>query len=284
MKNINFAVIGGDMRQVYISEGLASLGYTVCDYALCAKTTNPSICHASSIEEAICATSAIIGPVPLVRNRVFNHQTSNTDLALEDLSSILQSGQYFFAGSIPESFNTALLDKGVSTCDFMNEEEIAFYNTIATAEGAICEAISRSPYNLHRSSCLVLGYGKCGRTLVSYLKGMFCNVTVCARSSKARAEARILADQAIDMHQLTQNPEHFTFIFNTVPDLMLTKNLLEKLDSNTLIIDIATAPGGVDYEAAAKLKLSAHLCPGLPGKYAPKSSADAMIRFITHQL
>lgn len=284
MKNINFAVIGGDMRQVYICEGLASLGYTVCDYALCTETANPSICHASSMEEAICDTSAIIAPVPLVRNRVFNHQTSNTDLALESLGSILQSGQYFFAGSIPEFFNTALLEKGVSTCDFMNEEEIVFYNTVATAEGAICEAISRSPYNLHRSSCLVLGYGKCGRTLVSYLKGMFCNVTVCARSSKARAEAGILADQAIDMHQLKQNPEHFTFIFNTVPDLMLTKNLLEKLHSNTLIIDIATAPGGVDYEAAARLGLSAHLCPGLPGKYAPKSSADAMIRFITHQL
>ena len=51
-------------------------------------------------------------------------------------------------------------------------------NTIATAEGAIAQAILRSPENLRGSICLVIGYGKCGRTLAGYLRNMFCRTMV----------------------------------------------------------------------------------------------------------
>ncbi|HIU75704.1 MAG TPA: dipicolinate synthase subunit DpsA [Candidatus Pelethocola excrementipullorum] len=283
-KNCNFAVIGGDLRQVYLCEGLASLGYTVCEYALCVDNRNPSIRHASSLEEAVRSASAILAPIPMIRNQLFNHQTTMTDLTLETLTSSLQKGQYLFAGCIPPSYDAALTERGIHTCDFMKEEEAALYNTIATAEGAISEAISKSPLNLHRSPCLILGYGRCGKTLASYLKGMFCQVTVCARNPIARAEAEILVDEAIDVCRLDQNLNRFPFVFNTIPEVLITRPLLEKLHPDALIIDIASAPGGVDYNAAKELGRSAYLCPGLPGRYAPKSSAESMIQIVTHKL
>jgi dipicolinate synthase subunit A len=46
------------------------------------------------------------------------------------------------------------------------------------------------------------------------------------------------------------------------------------------IIDIASAPGGVDFSAAQKMGISAFLCSGLPGKYAPASSASAIQKII----
>ena len=42
------------------------------------------------------------------------------------------------------------------------------------------------------------------------------------------------------------------------------------------IIDIASAPGGVDYEAAGALGIAAKLCLGLPGKYAPKTAGEIL--------
>lgn len=284
IKKYDFAVIGGDMRQVYLCEGLASLGYSVCEYALCVENTPSSIYHAPSMEEAVRSAPAILAPIPMERNQIFNHQTKQTDLTLETLTTALQRGQYLFAGCIPQSCDATLTEKGVHICDFMKEEAVAIYNTIATAEGAISEAISKSPLNLHRSPCLILGYGRCGKTLASYLKGMFCQVTVCARNPIARAEAEILVDEAIDICQLDPNLNRFPFIFNTVPELLITRPLLEKLQPDTVIIDIASAPGGVDYNAAKELDRSAYLCPGLPGKYAPKSSADSMIQIVTHKL
>ena len=59
------------------------------------------------------------------------------------------------------------------------------------------------------------------------------------------------------------------FIFNTVPALVLTKDILAKAQKNVLIYDIASAPGGTDFAAARALGLQAALLPGLPGKVAP---------------
>ena len=46
--------------------------------------------------------------------------------------------------------------------------------------------------------------------------------------------------------------------------------------SDTLILDMASEPGGVDYKAAEELGITAVLLPGLPGKYAPASSAEIL--------
>ena len=68
----------------------------------------------------------------------------------------------------------------------------------------------------------------------------------------------------------------YDFIFNTIPALVLTAPLLKKMKPQVTIIDIASAPGGVDFAAASELNLCARLAPGLPGKYAPASSARAI--------
>ena len=60
----------------------------------------------------------------------------------------------------------------------MKMDDVAIYNAIATAEGAIMEAIKMQPINLHKSRCLVLGYGRCAKVLAAKLKGMDAQVTV----------------------------------------------------------------------------------------------------------
>ena len=51
-----------------------------------------------------------------------------------------------------------------------------------------------------------------------------------------------------------------------------------------MILDMASAPGGVDYEACKELGISAALLPGLPGKYAPASSAEILAEKIERTL
>ena len=166
----------------------------------------------------------------------------------------------------------------------MKNEELAIYNSIATAEGAIAEAIQKSPLNLHRSECLVLGYGKCGKTLAAYLKGMFCRVTVCARRPDVRSEASILADEVISFDDIPDNLKQYSFIFNTIPNMIIDRSLLMSVKKQAIIIDIASAPGGVDFTAAKELGIPAWLCPGLPGKYAPESSARAMTDVLMQEM
>ena len=54
----------------------------------------------------------------------------------------------------------------------------------------------------------------------------------------------------------------------------------EQVSPDTVILDIASSPGGVDFAAAKELSVTAAACPGLPGKYAPLSSAQAILACI----
>ena len=63
------------------------------------------------------------------------------------------------------------------------------------------------------------------------------------------------------------------FIFNTIPSLVLDTALANQVQENAAVIDIASAPGGVDFQALERRNIRARLCPGLPGRYSPLSSA-----------
>ena len=279
----DYAVIGGDMRQVYLAEELAHHQNRVCCYALMAapderRYSDASVVNAvSGLREACAGSRCVIGPIPLSKNgRDISQNALEGCLHLDALLSSLNSGCHFFSGCIPESFKNAALEKGVSVHDLMEHSSLAYYNTIATAEGALCEAISRSPQNLRQSSCAVLGYGKCGRTLVQYLKALCCRVFVFSIDEQECAQAAVAADTAMPLDALLKHIGNFDFIFNTVPALIVTAEVLENVKSSATIIDIASAPGGVDFAEAQRLGITAALCLGLPGKYAPSSSAKAV--------
>ncbi|MFR3070454.1 MAG: dipicolinate synthase, partial [Enterocloster sp.] len=57
-----------------------------------------------------------------------------------------------------------------------------------------------------------------------------------------------------------------------------------ELPAHGTVIDIASAPGGEDFEACKRAGIRAKLCPGLPGRFSPLASAqilrDAVIDLI----
>ena len=68
----------------------------------------------------------------------------------------------------------------------------------------------------------------------------------------------------------------FKVIFNTVPDMVLTKERLMLADRNVLIIDLASEPCGTDFNAAEELGITAKKALGLPGKFAPKTAGEIL--------
>lgn len=275
----DFAVIGGDARQWYLTEYLIKKGYSVITYAIAPLSKDKRSDTASSLEEAVLQAFNIIGPIPFTKdgNTIYS-QTVKSDLNIETLKNLLGKGCLFAAGNIPETICEKLCTDGVSYFDFMKEEEVAIFNSIATAEGAISEALLRNPSNLHGSNCLVLGFGRCAKTLAQKLKNLCSNTTVCARSKAAQVSAYAQGFDSVDFLTLPSIIKKYNYIFNTVPSVVISRKELECMDKDTTIIDIASAPGGVDYKAAKELGINAYLCLGLPGKYSPKSSAEALVK------
>ncbi len=270
----DLAVIGGDMRQVYLVEMFVQSGKQVCHHALC-QATDKGHCI-DTLSEVCSAAPYIICPIPFGKNGNVLQSAPQQALRIDQILDHLSPGQAFFAGCIPGDFRKEAEEKGVRVYDLMEDTQLALFNTLATAEGAVCEAIKRSPVNLHHSSCAVLGYGKCGSTLTAYLKGMFCHVYAVSDQADERAKAALIADQAGDLEAFGECASAFDFVFNTIPSLVVDTRTLGKMKRSVTIVDIASAPGGIDHAAAEELGLSSVLCPGLPGKYAPSSSAGAI--------
>lgn len=284
-KNLyRFAVIGGDMRQVYLAEVFAAKGYKVSGYALERKGHHSGLKEESSLKEALKEADVIAAPFPFLKSGKIQGCGAFSDLTIENIFQQAKKGSLIFAGGIPKEFQKRAEEKGIVCVDYLKDESIAMQNTVATAEGILAEAIKRSPRNLYKSDCLVLGYGKCGSTLVSYLKKFFCNVTVYEKEPSVAACAVVAADKAADVMELPKCLMEAQYIFNTIPSLVLPKAMLEYVRKDALILDLASAPGGVDYKAAEKMGIQAVLLPGLPGRYAPLSSAEILADGILKKL
>lgn len=201
------------------------------------------------------------------------------DLDLETISKQLKEGQKVFGGNLPEDFKNACTEKGVRCYDYMKEESIAIRNAVAAAEGAIAEAVTLSEENLHNNKSLVIGYGRCGRILADKLQGMKSRVTVLEEDETKKATAESCGFSVLDGIEDISKGE-YTYLFNTVPKLLLNRGRLKELKRNAVIIDIASGKGGVDYEYCKERGIRAKLCGGLPGKYAPKSSAEILYKYV----
>lgn len=276
--NDTIVLIGGDLRQIYMANILINKGLNVFVYGLDSPTLDVNCKKAKSMKEAINIGDIVIGPIPLTRDKIHVYaKEEKRDLKISTLFEELHKDQIFIGGNIPSSLSQICSENKIPCYDLMKDDEIAILNSIATAEGTIMEAIRYSTINLHGSKCLVLGYGRCATVLAKKLSGLDVKVTICARRHEILASAKSFGYEGILLSDLKEYISDFDYIINTIPSIVLTKELLMLVPSETTIIDIASAPGGLDYDYVKENSLNAHLSLGLPGKVAPKTSANILV-------
>lgn len=280
MKKFDAAIIGGDRRNACMAAVFAEKKYRVITYGVSEALKDPCIYPAETLKEALESSSVLIFGIPFQKNGKIFFQADVPCVSLTELKRFIRKGQKVFAGVIPEDFRTHCQKREIDCFDFMQDEAVTIYNAIATAEGAILEALLKKDTNLHHGRCLVLGYGRCARVLSNKLKGMDARVCVCCRDQKQMAFADSMGLDTFPLSRLPKRISDFEYIFNTVPAVILTKNCLKRLGPSALIIDIASDPGGVDDKAAGELGICVRHCPGLPGKYACLSSAERLAKYV----
>lgn len=278
----DFTILGGDKRTSCIAPILATKGFQIaCFHTVpVALPTAPAICHVSSLKEALESTCVIITGIPFARNDHLFCEEDTTPIHISELQRYLRKHHTVFGGVIPKSFRQTCEERGINCYDFMSDEPLSLANAVSTAEGAILEALIHKDTTLHKSRTLVLGYGRCGKILADKLKGLNARVTVCSQHDKELSLAAALGFHTMPLLQLDTCMKRYEYIFNTIPACILTRACLSKLSENSIIIDIASNRSGADYEAAKELNTAIYYCPGLPGKYAPHTSARYLTRYV----
>lgn len=288
-QNYHFGVIGGDDRLVYTARKLLDYGCFVTVYNLSAEAPScpgaRRLCQAESMRQLCSSCRLIIGPAPFTKDRQnLFCKKENAVLSVQDFLDSCQRGAELFAGSIPDSVCKGCAGRGIAVHDFMKEESLALRLSIAAAEGAIAEAIVRQKTNLCASRCLVLGYGRLGMALADRLAGLHACVHVLDHREDALAKALSLGFPIVRYGQLPECISSYEYIFNTVPACLLTEKCLCHASAECIVIDLASMPGGVDYDAAGRLSVRAVHALGLPGIYAPVSSGYAIAESILSSL
>ena len=142
-------------------------------------------------------------------------------------------------------------------------------NAVPTAEGAIECAMANTPFTLNESRCMVIGYGRIGKLLSQKLRALGANVTATARRHSDIAWIKSHGFDACRTQELAEKIGECDIIFNTVPHCVLDFKALSVTKPNVLIIDLASRPGGVDFETAKELERRVIWALSLPGKVAP---------------
>lgn len=150
-------------------------------------------------------------------------------------------------------------------------EEYQIANAQLTAEGAV--ALLRPETGLSGAHVLLLGYGRIARLLARELQKAGTLVTAAARSGEQRAWAEAEGIEALPLDALSGALDRFDVIIGTIPAPVLTEPLLALVRKDALLLELASAPGGIDAAAAHERGLRYIRAPGLPAKYAPERAA-----------
>jgi dipicolinate synthase subunit A len=236
-----------------------------------------------SLYEAISDAQYILGPSPCSYNGgALNAPFHNAPIYVEDLLRLVKPRQVVMAGYMkPELFQLAN-KYGIHLIDMLQREELLIANAIPTAEGAIKIAIEETDITLHGNTMMVIGYGRVGKALAGMLRGIGAKVLAVVNKSDAAAQAHSNGHTVIYFEEMENNLKNAQVIFNTVPEILLDKNNMKYIQKDTLIIDLASPPYGVDVNDSREFGLKVLYTNSLPGKIAPVTTASYILETVKH--
>ncbi|MFI3207454.1 MAG: dipicolinate synthase subunit DpsA [Clostridia bacterium] len=267
----SFGIIGGDKRQLYLAKSIKKDGFNVyiCGFELSCDTAGLEEVSLNGIFEK-CEN--IILPLPCTRDykTIFSPYSDNEFVVDDNFISLLLN-KNIYGGYMELLTKNNELWKNINLEDYYKKEELAIYNAIPTAEGAIALAIENHDGILNSSNCLVTGFGRIGKALTKILIGMGANVDVASRKNEDFAMTKLVGARAIKYKNIEKK---YDIIFNTVPVEVVGKDILNFQNNETIIIELASLPGGIDRKTALLKGIKIIDAQSLPGKVAPMASAE----------
>lgn len=283
-------VAGGDLRSVYLAEALASALKDTAVYAVgFDRNVVPfeRVTLLDSLRELPNRADMLVLPLPVSPDGVFvTAPFFRQSLPLDNLPSVLQAKGYVFGGKFSFMAKEPFIHDGLRVIDYFDREELAVLNAIPTAEGALQIAMEEMPITVHGSKVLILGMGRIGKVLVKLLNALGAKVTLGARKYQDLVWGEIYGCLPVHISELEECGDlgAFDLVINTIPAVVLDESLLPQLKSSALVVDLASKPGGVDFDTASRLGIKTVWALSLPGKTAPVSAGQMIAKTILNIL
>ncbi|WP_404351543.1 dipicolinic acid synthetase subunit A [Sutcliffiella horikoshii] len=287
LTGLHIAVIGGDARQLEVIRKLIELdaklslvGFDQLDHGF----TGASKEQMNEVD--FTTVNAIILPVPgtNLEGQVDTIFSNEKIVLTEEIVKNTPEHCTIYSGITNPYLNQLVASTNRKLVQLFDRDDVAIYNAIPTVEGTIMMVIQHTDITIHNSKVAVLGLGRVGMSVARTFAALGANVRVGARKSEHIARIFEMGVTPFHLNELAENVADVDVCINTIPHLIVTSDVISKMPAHTLIIDLASKPGGTDFRYAEKRGIKALLAPGLPGIVAPKTAGQIVANVLAQLL
>lgn len=272
-KIMKLLIITADRRQIFMAEKLMKKGIECYLFT-------PEIFKSDRKEYY----DGVVFALPCMKSSEVNCEYPVT---LNEIFSLVKKGGYIFSAMSDDLFNAEIKRWSLENFDYYEREELIILNAGLTAEGVLEIVLSASDVSMNNLNILVTGYGRTGQAISEILSRNLVSVTVAARKETDRVKGKMKKMKTISFDEIEKHAEIYDFVINTVPTLVIDKNLLEKFRNNCVFVEVASRPYGIDISYAKSHNKKLIIASSLPGKYVPRSAgffiADTIINIIKEE-
>lgn len=280
----HIAFLGGDARQLEVIKSCIKLNATVSLIGFDnLQSSFSGASHRELTPDFLETVDHLILPIVGTdeKGSVDSVFTKEKLVITEEHFCALSSNCVIYAGLAKSYLRNLCKTHGIRLVELLERDDVAIYNSIPTTEGALMMAIQNTDITIHDSHCIVLGLGRVGMTLARTLKMLGAHVQVGIRRSDHSARAFEQGLAPFYLEDLPHKVENIHLLFNTIPAPIVTAQVIKQMSHQAVVIDLASSPGGVDFQYAEKRGIKALLAPSLPGIVAPKTAGRILAQTIT---
>lgn len=275
-ERLKFAVIGGDGRNLAAAQIFMNQGWDTTLYGVLTEKSN--IPMASDFRTAVETADVVLLPLPLTKDGVSVYAPALSEaIPISDLLSHVNKDAFLFGGACDTISDQRVID-------YAKREDFALLNAVPTAEGAFLLALQHRKQTVFGSRVGILGFGRVAARTATLFHAAGADISVFARKAEARASAKLQGYHAYDFKSLKKEACTWDLVINTVPARLLGFDILQEMRKECLILDLASAPFGLDFNEAKEIGFCAICASALPGKYFPESAgkmiADTIIEIL----
>lgn len=270
------ALLGGGLREEALINRLLTLGFPV-KVLESPPFIHPKFMVSASIEALLEGALILLAPASGIDEDSRIKESVSRDIILDDaFLTRVQEGAHLFIGTAETALKERLTHYPILLVEYLHLAEIAVLNAVPTAEAALALAMERLSTTLQGCQTLVTGLGRVGLALCRRLQALHALVWGANRSPLGRCFGTEMGVKTIPLEEMDSHLSQFSLIFNTIPAPIFSCRRLALLQKEVILIDLASAPGGVDFDAADRLEKKASLHPGLPGRYFPLRAGEIL--------
>lgn len=224
-------IFGGDKRLLYAAEMLnEKYSYHV----------TPAIEIPLNSLSVVKGFSTVIIPIPFSADgksvyTPFFKKSVPINIFFENCHSDVR----LIGGTIPETYSS----QKKHYYDLTKDDEFIKSNLQPTIEGIIQYILNSIEYSISGSKILIIGFGRLGKMLAKHLQTFGAEIAVACSNND---EISVAKDANLYSCTIEQKSDRFDIdiIVNTVPAHVLTEQELKRISCHTMLIDVASVPGG----------------------------------------